>query len=160
MKKLFVLVAAVLALTSLNASAEILVKHPNKNVDIVNTLVNNLSSEEGRFLIKFKQVGEALAKELSKNEEGYYDQQELYFFHQDLLYRVEDLNAAFLPMQKTESALLMKMLTEFTFKSPVLGPVTLLNVIERLEDFNWNSMGNVTVNAKELKAFLQSVSKK
>lgn len=89
------------------------------------------------------------------NQEGQND----YFYHQNLLYRVEDLNHAYVNLKrdhaKDAAAVLVDLSDEFA--SSKYGNVTLLQVIATLEKYNWNDYGNVDVQAQELKEDLSNL---
>lgn len=111
---------------------------------------SDIKTEQKKYELRLSQVQEALNKEIDANE-----RQSVYFYHQNLLFRVEELNEAFVKIsQKDEltGSVLAQSLSKERFTSSRWGEISLLSVIEKLEDFNWG--GPVEVQAKELKAAL------
>lgn len=161
MKKLFLLVMAVLgiALFSTPSQADILKVYASGQdaMDMIKFVTN--TPEGNQFSHHLLAVQETLLKDLPKNDNGRYNSQDVYFYHQNLLFRMEELNTAFVKAHKThpkETSKLVAGLRELKIKSPVLGTVTLLEVINRLKDFDWNSMGNVIVQTKALENALSA----
>lgn len=93
--------------------------------------------------------------QLALNQEG----QDDYFYHQNLLFPVEDLNKAYVDLKhdhaKDAAAVLVDLSGQFA--SSKYGNVTLLQVIDTLENYDWNAYGNVDVRAQELKKDLSKL---
>lgn len=81
------------------------------------------------------------------------DGQDDYFYHQNLLFRVEDLNATYVNLKHDHAKDAAVVLVDLSgqFASSKYGNVTLLQVIATLENYDWNAYGNVDVRAQELK---------
>lgn len=89
------------------------------------------------------------------NQEGQTD----YFYHQNLLFRVEDLNKEYAKLKRENPAAAASVLPDLAgeFNSSRYGRVTLLHVISILENYDWSSFATVEVQARELKRDLSNL---
>lgn len=165
MKKLFFVLLGLLGISAfcVPSQAEVMKRCPMPHQLVMESFLENvefLKTSEGMDLAdRLVKVTNLLKKELPKNNKGGYDRQNIYFFHQDLLARMEELNKAYVKAHKKQpkdTAQFIKLMREYKVESPVLGRVTLLEVINKLDNFDWNSMGNVTVHTKELEKALSA----